>query len=73
GLGAALEALVLRSPFPVHVTAPVGRLPPAVEAAAYYVAAEALANVAKYAHASEARVEIFESEDGHELVVRHLD
>lgn len=73
GLGAALEALVLRSPFPVHVTAPDQRLPPAVEAAAYYVAAEALANVAKYAHASEAHVEIFESEDRQELVVQVSD
>ncbi len=73
GLGAALEALVLRSPFPVHVEAPDERLPPAIEAAAYYVAAESLANVAKYAHATEARVEIFESEDGHELVVQVTD
>ena len=73
GLSAALEALVLRSPFPVHVDAIEERLPPAVEAAAYYVAAEALANVAKYAHATEARVEVFESEDGHEIVVQVTD
>ena len=73
GLGPALEALVLRSPFPVHVEAPEERLPPAIEAAAYYVAAESLANVAKYAHATEARVEIFESEDGHEIVVQVTD
>jgi len=73
GLGPALEALVLRSPFPVHVEAPEERLPPAIEAAAYYVAAESLANVAKYAHATEARVEIFESEDGHEIVIQVTD
>jgi signal transduction histidine kinase len=33
-----------------------GRLPIEVETAAYFVAAEALTNVAKYAHASVARV-----------------
>ena len=49
GLGPALEALVMRSPIPVEVDAPDERFPPAIEAAAYYVAAEALANVAKYA------------------------
>ena len=73
GLGPALEALVLRSTFPVDVIAPEERLPPAVEAAAYYVAAEALANVAKYAQASAARVEVLESEDGAELVVQVSD
>jgi signal transduction histidine kinase len=73
GLGPALEALVLRSPFPVEVDVPPDRLPPAIEAAAYYVAAEALANVAKYAHATFARVEAFESEDGAELVVQVSD
>jgi PAS domain S-box-containing protein len=73
GLCAALEALVLRSPFPVEVVAPEERLPMPIEAAAYYVAAESLANVAKYAHATSARVEIFESEDGHELVVQVSD
>jgi len=73
GLGPALEALVLRSTFPVDVDVPPERLPPAIEAAAYYVAAEALANVAKYAHATSARVEVFESEDGAELVVQVSD
>jgi PAS domain S-box-containing protein len=73
GLGAALEALVLRSPFPVDVDVLPERLPPAIEAAAYYVAAEALANVAKYAHATSAQVEVFESEDGAELVVQVSD
>jgi signal transduction histidine kinase len=35
---------------------PSGALPPAVEAATYFVTAEALTNVAKYAHASECSV-----------------
>jgi signal transduction histidine kinase len=43
------------------------RLPPAVEVAAYYVVAEALTNVARYAHASRATVHVAQS-DGHALV-----
>ena len=57
GLAAALEALAARAPVPVEVTGvPEQGLAPAVEAAAYFVTAEALTNVAKYAHASEASV-----------------
>jgi signal transduction histidine kinase len=59
GLDAALEALTARVPLPVEVAAELDeRLPPAVEAAAYYVIAEGLTNVVKYAHASEARVSV---------------
>jgi PAS domain S-box-containing protein len=58
GLGPALEALVGRAPFPVELAAPSERLPPAVEAAAYYVVAEALTNVAKYGQASFATVTV---------------
>ena len=50
GLTAALEALVLRMPLPVELEArPDRRLPEPVEAAAFYVVAEALANVHKHA------------------------
>jgi signal transduction histidine kinase len=57
GLGAALDALAARSKIPTSVRCDVsGRLPEAIELAAYFVAAEALTNVAKYAHASEASV-----------------
>jgi signal transduction histidine kinase len=57
GLGAALDALAGRAPVPVEVTGvPSIPLPNAVEAAAYFVIAEALTNVAKYAHASECSV-----------------
>jgi signal transduction histidine kinase len=73
GLGPALETLVLRSPFPVVVDVPEERLAPAVEAAAYYVAAEALANVAKYAQASRAEVHVFEDEEEGEIVIKVSD
>jgi PAS domain S-box-containing protein len=58
GLGAAVEALVARSPLPVEADVEAITLPPAVEAAAYYVVAEALTNVVKYAHASSAVVRV---------------
>jgi signal transduction histidine kinase len=52
GLVPALEALALRAPLPVELAAvPDRRLPEQVEAAAYYVVAEALANVHKHAGA----------------------
>jgi signal transduction histidine kinase len=59
GLGPALDALAARAPIPVEVSGvPAERLPPAVEAAAYFTTAEALTNVAKYAGAEEARVQL---------------
>jgi PAS domain S-box-containing protein len=64
GLGAALEALASRAPLPVEVSGlPEERLPGAVEAAAYYVVAEGLTNVVKYAGASSVRVTV-ERRDG---------
>ena len=57
GLAAALESLVARSPVAVSLGAmPEGRLPPEVEAAAYFVACEALTNVAKHAGATHATI-----------------
>jgi signal transduction histidine kinase len=47
------------------------RLSTDVEAAAYYVVAESLTNIAKYAHASSADVEV--RRDGDVLVVRVSD
>jgi PAS domain S-box-containing protein len=73
GLGPALEALVVRSPIPVDIDVPDERFPPAVEAAAYYVAAEALANVAKYAGAGGARVCITEDVDAGAIVIEVVD
>jgi signal transduction histidine kinase len=57
GLAAALEALAARLPLPVEISAlPDERLPEAVEAAVYFVVAEALTNVTRYANATHARV-----------------
>jgi len=57
GLGPALEALAARSPVPTTVDGvPSFRLPPPVESAAYFVTAEALTNVAKYAGATTANI-----------------
>ena len=63
GLRAAVEVLAGRSPVPVEIAeVPDERLPEPVEAAAYYLIAEALTNVAKYAHASAVRVRVAASE-----------
>jgi signal transduction histidine kinase len=59
GLAPALGALAARASVPVTIdTDGAERLPGAVEIAAYYVVAEGLTNVAKYAQASEAAVAI---------------
>jgi signal transduction histidine kinase len=59
GLRAAVEGLLSRVPVPVEI-AEIGdeRLPEPVEAAAYYLIAEALTNVTKYARASKVRVRV---------------
>jgi PAS domain S-box-containing protein len=63
GLGPALGSLAQRAPVPVQLDATVAeRLPAGVEAAAYYVVAEALTNVAKYAHAAAVRVDVCRSD-----------
>src|SRR5581483_7645778 len=49
GIHAALEGLAARSPLPVALTPVERRLPEPVEAAAYYVVSESLANVVKHA------------------------
>jgi signal transduction histidine kinase len=57
GLAAALDDLRRRAALPVRLEVAIGvRLPEQVEAAAYFVASEALANVAKHSHATEARL-----------------
>jgi signal transduction histidine kinase len=62
GLGPALDALLARAAVPVEIVEmPEERLTAQVEAAAYYVVAEAVTNVGKYAHASGATVSITHS------------
>jgi signal transduction histidine kinase len=64
GLGPAVEALARRAALPTRVMdAPSERFSPAVEAAAYFIISEGLANAAKHSNASEATVSI-EASDG---------
>jgi PAS domain S-box-containing protein len=63
GLRPAVEMLAGRAPVPVEIAeVPAERLPAPVEAAAYYLIAEALTNVAKYAVASSVRVRVVASD-----------
>ena len=59
GLRAAVDVLASRANVRVEIAEiPDERLPAPVEAAAYYLIAEALTNVTKYAEASEVRVQV---------------
>jgi signal transduction histidine kinase len=59
GLRAAIAAVAQRAPLPVELIFDEGERPSeAVEVAAYYVVSEALTNVAKYAAATAAQVEV---------------
>ncbi len=59
GLDAALSGVAARAPFPVELTVEIGQRPGAtVEAVAYFVVSEALANVAKHARAERCRVHV---------------
>jgi signal transduction histidine kinase len=63
GLAAAVEALAERTPFPVAMDVTPARFATEIEVAAYFVIAEGLTNVARYAEATEARVRVA-AEDG---------
>ncbi|MGY4388777.1 histidine kinase [Streptomyces sp. TE12347] len=59
GLDAALSGVAARAPFPVELTVDIEQRPGAtVEAVAYFVVSEALANVAKHARAERCRVHV---------------
>jgi signal transduction histidine kinase len=68
GLGASVRELAGRSPITVEVAVPAARFAPAIEAAAYFVCAESLTNVAKHAEASRVRIGITQ-ENGRLTVV----
>jgi PAS domain S-box-containing protein len=70
GLAAAIEDLTADSPLPVTLTLAEDRWPADIEAAAYFVVAEALANVAKHAEATRASVRVVAA---HSLVVEVCD
>ena len=72
GLEHALRALAQRATVPVELATelPAERLPMAVEAAAYFVASEALTNVARYAAASQAWVGVEERAGELEVTIR---
>jgi len=72
GLEAAVESLAQRAPLPVEIDASLeGRLPEPVEAAAYFVVAEALTNVVRHSGAGRAEVGI--SRDNGRLMVAVTD
>jgi signal transduction histidine kinase len=61
GLAAAIESLADLASTPITVdTAYDARYPQDIETTAYYVVAEALANVAKHAHAEQAQVHVYQ-------------
>ena len=64
GLDAALSGIAARSPVPVRLRVDAGRrCSPTIEAVAYFVVSEALANVAKHAEATRADVTVSLSGD----------
>lgn len=67
GLAAALRELVEGTPVPIDLRASPDRLPAAIEAAAYFICAEAIANVAKHARASLVRITV-KPENGYLIV-----
>jgi signal transduction histidine kinase len=71
GLGPAIEALCGRVAIPATVTVEIAQRPlPVIETAAYFVAAEALTNVAKHAPDAEARIAVRQRDGVLEVEVR---
>jgi signal transduction histidine kinase len=70
GLRAGIETLVARVRLPLELDVTAERLPPAVEATAYFIVAEALTNAVKHAHANRARIRAFVDRGALALEVR---
>jgi len=70
GLDAALSGVVARMPIPVRLTVDLTRRPaPSIEAVAYFVVSEGLANIAKHAQASQAEVFVQRSGDRLHIII----
>jgi signal transduction histidine kinase len=70
GLDAALSGVAARMPIPVRLTVDLPRRPsPVIEAVAYFVVSEALANIAKHAQASQAEVVVHRAGDRLHVIV----
>jgi len=72
GLGPALQSLADRAAVPVSVDrVPEHRFPPTIESTVYFVVSEALANIGKYADASDASIHV--THDAAALIVEVRD
>jgi signal transduction histidine kinase len=70
GLDAALSGVAARMPIPVRLTVDLPRRPaPVIEAVAYFVVSEGLANIAKHSQASEAAVFVQRAGDRLHVIV----
>jgi signal transduction histidine kinase len=70
GLDAALSGVVARTPVPVRLSVDLPRRPaPVIEAVAYFVVSEGLANIAKHAQASQAEVVVQRTGDRLHIIV----
>jgi signal transduction histidine kinase len=69
GLAGALASLAERSPVPVELSVPNGRLPEETETAAYFVCSEALANVVKYARAPRVAITVSFGEESVHIAI----
>jgi signal transduction histidine kinase len=70
GLDAALSGVVARMPIPVRLTVDMPRRPaPVIEAVAYFVVSEGLANIVKHAQASQAEVVVSRDRDRLHIIV----
>ncbi|MFF1556452.1 histidine kinase [Streptomyces sp. NPDC058279] len=71
GLDAALSGIAARAPLPVDLSVDIAERPgPTVEAVAYFVVSEALANVAKHARADRCAVRVRQAPDDHTGLLR---